>query len=292
MQVIGYGPDWYTATNKLEPGQSHLSLMAVFSAIGGPTKKWCNQGYKGKENLENGIKWGCRPRMDGRLDEILAGSGNGTAVAMDSIERLDAYKTTRFDLQITVRLDSPCPRLAFEQYERLTALRGVGLHVSNGRKLSYVRSETGETMYLGARKTGRKFFRFYDKSADYSADIGTVWRREVQYGRKLAGEAARRYREIAGDHVRIEELVEAEFRGAGFYDLLHPSPAEVNTVQGFGEETVGLDAKINWLKVCVRPTVALLIEHEKEKEMLEALGLRSIRETWSEKRQKSEETSF
>lgn len=281
MQVISYGPDWYTATNKHECGQTHLSLMDVFSAIGGPTKKWCNQGYKGKENLENGIKWGCRPRNDGRLDEILAASGENTSLAIDSIEKLDAYKTTRFDLQITIKLDSPCPRLAFEQYERLIALRGVGLHVSNGRSLSYVRSESGETMYLGKRKTGRKFFRFYDKSSDYNAEAGTVWRREIQYGRKLAGAAVQWHREIQGDPEQIEELVEAEFREAGFYDLLHPSPAQVATVKGNGQEKAGLDAKLKWLKVCVRPTVALLIEEEKDKEMLAALGLRSIPGDWA-----------
>ncbi len=280
MQIISVGPDWYTATNKLEPGQDHLSLMQVFSAIGGATKKWCTQGYKGKENLENGLKWGCRPRNDGRLDEILVGSGSASIVAINSIEKLEAYDCTRFDLQVTIRRPVSCPREAFKEYERLSELREKGIHVSNGRALSYVRSETGETLYLGKRKTGRKFFRFYDKSADYSAEVGTVWRREVQYGRKLAGVAVRRYREMASDHARIGELVEAEFREAGLANLLCSMTTGVKTVQGFPQKLPGLDAKIKWLATCVRPTVALLIEHEKERDMLKALGLKSIQEMW------------
>lgn len=273
MEVFSYGPDWYTSTNVLYDQPEQTTLFHVFQEMSGPQRRWTGGGYKGNECVNTGLKYGSRPRRDGGMDEMIVASGRVSEKAIEFIGDAARFRTTRFDLQITLHLDQPDKNLAVDLYESIRKKQDVGLSPIGNRNLGLIRSGTGDTLYLGSRSSTRRFFRLYDKSGDLGQGLGEFWRAEVQYGRSIAGGAMEWYLS-RGNHYRfIVDLVCSEF-----YDAMGWSPFPdytfgVSEFQDEPEEPQSLSKKLSWLEICVRPTVGILIEAGQENEVRKALGL-------------------
>lgn len=274
MKIFSSGADWLTVTNVLDDYQVHLPLMTAFLRLAAVEKEWKSAGYKGLQCLDTEMKYGSRLRDDGRADEMLVSPGAHAGVLLEHMKNIDDYRVTRLDLQVTVFVDKPDENIAVRLYDKLSRMSAVGTSPLGRRKVSLVRSETGQTLYIGSRQTGRKFFRLYDKSHDVGASLGQVWRQEVQYGRDLAQGAAKWYVQAANKGQSVIDLVCAEFMDCADFSLV---PTDEVVAEDFAEKPADhtvLGAKVEWLRKCVRPTIALLIEHDLLDEAKEALGLR------------------
>lgn len=272
--LYNFGLDWLTLTNIIDDQEGMSLLMIVFQEMAGPIKEWKAGGYKGKQDPDSGLKYGSRIRQDGRAEEMLVAPGElASQVADDNVNPLE-YRITRMDLQVTARLDTPNPNLASDLYDVLVKSKETGNDIAKRRNVTLVQSSTGQTLYLGSRKTGRKFFRLYDKSVDVGEELGKVWRQEIQYGRDLAQEAMKTIEMFKGDQTAIISLVCAEFQDAMSYSLFDHIISEVEVVSGSPKPAIKLGKKLEWLRTCVRPTIALMIDNDLENEMLRALGLR------------------
>lgn len=271
--VIDFGIDWLTLTNTLSNSGHSEPLIKHFARQAEVTFKWGSMGYKGHQDKDKGIKYGSRGRKDGGVDEMLVMSGEGADVMTDGIRGILSYRATRLDMQITIQLELPDPSLADMQYERIAAEKKMGAHPPGRRQVSSVRSESGSTLYIGARRTGRKFFRFYDKSEAFGSPLGTIWRQEVQYGRELAQTALELYMQIKGDRAAVSDLVSAEFNDSAGFSMYTPGAEACGIKAQKSQKMTTLEAKLEWLRRCVRPTIATLTEHDLQDEAIEALGL-------------------
>lgn len=273
METRSYGLDWLTLTNVVRNNSPPPPLLGHFSAGAGVTTKWAGNGYKGRWDEEQGIRYGSRHRKDGSSDEILTMSGEKTSHLVDNIENVLDYRATRVDLEVTVELDDREANLAGRWYDAIVARKRLGTSVTGRRKVSLVQSDTGQTLYVGMRKSGLRFFRFYDKSLALGEELGQIWRQEVQYGSFLAEEAFRWYMSRKEQEWAVINLVSTEFSSHAGFALLSPTKTgpEVN-FKPLRKKTT-LQKKLDWLSTCVKPTIALLLEHELESELMAALGL-------------------
>lgn len=247
--------------------------MTHFLTLANVTTKWRGLGYKGWQDADVGIQHGSRLSKSDMAEELLQLTGNQADVGLDKVPELSEYHATRLDLQVTVELDERHPKLALELYERLVSLPEDGSKIAGRRKVKMVRSQAGDTLYVGSRKTGRRFYRLYDKSIDLGCEIGTMWRQEVQYGREMADLCLGLYMSIRGNRKAVTNLVCAEFQDAIGFSLVPIDELPNNIPNPDARVKAPLSAKLKWLEDCVRPTVALLLEAEMEQELLEALGL-------------------
>ncbi len=274
MEVYSVGADWYTATNVLTDDGMTASLFRQFYGLTTNHKRWTMGGYKGNECLATGIKYGSRARRDGGADEIMIASGEASAQAIEHVGNVGQYRTTRLDLQLTFKPKTPQPKLAVSLYDKIRAMEGVGASPLGNRKITLIQSGTGSTLYVGSRTSGCKFFRLYDKSLDLGGEPGEYWRAEVQYGKKLARGAIGWYVAHRDQKATIADLICSEF-----WDAMGWSPRydyDYVFIENLKEQEdpTTLDNKLAWLKACVRPTLALLIENGLEGEARNALGLR------------------
>jgi len=273
VEVFSYGPDWYTATNVVYDQPEQTTLFHVFQEMSGLQKIWRAGGYKGNECLVTGLKYGSRSRKDGGVDEMMVASGKTSEKAIEFMGNAARFRTTRFDLQITLRLDPSDKNLALDLYENIKKKQDVGLSPIGNRSISLIRSGTGDTMYLGSRSSTRRFFRLYDKSSDLDQELGEFWRAEIQYGRSLAGGAMEWYLARENHYRFVIDLVCSEFYDAmGWSPLPNYLPVTTELIDE-PKEPSPLSKKLVWLETCVRPTVAILIEAGLEGEIREALGL-------------------
>jgi DNA relaxase NicK len=158
-------------------------------------------------------------------------------------------------------------------YEGILLQQKMGLSPTGRRKVSLVRSAGGDTLYIGTRKTGRKFYRLYDKGFDEGFGLGVLWRAEVQYGRDMARDALKVYKEIGIMGTCVMDLVCSEFYDAAKVELFKGCKVDAEIIMDSDEKIVTVQRKLDWLALCVKPTIAFLIEQDLEDEMLDALGM-------------------
>lgn len=278
MSMFGFGADWLTLTNVLQDNQELRSLMAVFLDTSEVNTRWKSGGYKGLQDIGGDLKYGSRVRKDGRADEILITSGKRSIKTALGLDNIDRYKVTRLDVQITMQEEKPNPGMARDIYEQILLKTKVGLSPLGRRKVSLVRSGNGDTLYIGARKTGRKFYRLYDKGFDEGFGLGVLWRAEVQYGRHVARAALKVYKEIGTVSVSVMDLVCSEFYDSAKIKLFDGCKVDAEIITETDEEMVTVQSKLDWLALCVRPTISFLIEQDLEDEMIDALGLKGGRQ--------------
>ncbi len=276
--ILNHGIDWLTLTNVYAGKESYPPLLVEFSELAGVTEKWKQMGYVGSQDKDKSIRYGSRRREDGRSDEILIVSGGEAEWAAREIYEPLQYRATRVDLQVTVELEEEDRNLVACLYTALHDLKDEGEDRTKRRKVVLLRGGEGETLYIGSRKTGRKFFRLYDKSIDVGKGLGQVWRQEVQYGRDLAQGAFVRYLLLRDKPVSLISLVSAEFQDAMGFTLTPDPLNNAELVLGKPKKKTTLRKKLEWLEKCVRPTVAFLIAHDLEEEMFQALGLGKTRD--------------
>lgn len=283
MSVFSFGADWLTLTNVLQDNQKLQSLMTVFLDRSEVNTKWKAGGYKGLQDIGKDLKYGSRIRKDGRADEILVASGKRSEKIALGLGNIGGYNVTRLDLQITMQPEKPNPGMARDMYEKILLQDKMGMSPTGRRKVSLIRSPSGDTLYIGTRKTGRKFYRLYDKGFDEGFGLGLLWRAEVQYGRDMASAALKVYKEIGTTGTCVMDLVCSEFYDAAKIELFEGCKMNAEIITENYERKVTVQRKLDWLATCVRPTIAFLLEEDLEDEMLDALGLKGGRQRkWTE----------
>lgn len=272
MALFNSGVDWITLSVKGDPGAIQFSKVWDDHHI--VPKKWVAMGYTGYRCSETGLRWGDRVSPEGEMETILIASGKPSdELARDYIPSCDA-RCTRIDFQATLFLDDPRSNLATDLYRGLRLAKDIGKSRTGRRQLSLIQSETGQTLYVGSRSGGSKFFRFYDKSYAYDCDPGTVWRQEVQYGRRYSQQAYERLLDKEFDERDdwIVAIVESEFIEAMGESLVQVALLDDREVIPGDRAIKGsIEARLRWLKTCVRPAVASLRNQGYDLEAMQAI---------------------
>lgn len=274
MRIFNSGVDWLTLTGELRD-DARFQLSGLFEAMSVNPEEWSTMGYKGKRCTETGVRYGSRQRISGETDELFIASNAVAGEAVDFLVNKPFVNCTRMDLQVTVYLPEAEPDRAKNAYEKIQATKAIGQSVVGRRKTSLIQSDTGDTLYVGSRKGGRKFFRFYDKSYFYGCERGSVWRQEVQYGRKFANNVLETYTSWPRDmrQEKTIELVAQEFETAVGFSMVISMLDSLELIPEQAEKESGIEGKLRWLKKCVRPVIVEMIKAGYSREAIEALEL-------------------
>lgn len=271
IQKIEYGIDWITLTEVVDDGRaSSLNLLwASLHEEGELPRRIGMGGYKGWRLQKKNIRVGSRSR-DGLLDVILIGSGGSAEDVVRNVREMGIEgKCTRLDIQVTVILDKPDKNIAVYHYEQIKASIEAGESISGRRKPSLIRSDSGDTLYVGSRKTKSYFIRIYDKSLELGIELGRAWRFEIQYGRHAAGTVLQGILEHGRDEVKglVRGIIK---RNTGIYIPIRGS--HVNKIPR-KEDTDDIATTLRWLRSVVATTVSRLGAQGYMDEAIEALGL-------------------
>lgn len=268
---VSAAPDWITLTEVVGDGKSELQQKWFEISAGEFAKKTSWGGYSGYALEDRNIRCGQRNR-EGVIDVILTASGTHSldvVAAFAGSMMPGGINVTRFDLQTTIELQSPNADLAKDTYNYVQSAKEAGILLSGRRKLTLYQSDTGQTLYVGSRKSRGKLFRFYDKSLAYGKPLGTMWRLEVEYKRETAGSAFRRHAEGGN----VYDIVASEFAENAGLNLVGANSVEtVKVVEG---PESGTKQKLAWLRKCVRPVVNRLILMGLEEDVYRALNIKA-----------------
>lgn len=269
VRVVSKGCDWLTKSCKTEAESK--AIVDVFHDVSRGTfderdlpEKWWFQGYRGL--AYDHLKCGVRAN-----DEAIIILSGDLAREWIPFENLVVGKPTRLDLQVTVQVIKPQPTLASEVYKSMLDQMAIG---ARKRNLRFISSPTGDTTYIGSRKSAT-MLRVYDKAKDIPfAERGEFWRYEVEFKKGKARVAWDSYQASGWDDLWVIDQVHSEFRERGI-----PPVFEAGSLTNVIEEASrvsSVDAKLSWMKKCVSPVVARLLNAGFEKEVLEALKLSHI----------------
>ena len=266
--------DALTVTSKTVSGRAMISgLYHLFGAQSEELafqKNWGSLGYRG---LQCGsVRWGSR--LDG---SALFSSGSDAMIITKLL--LEGYNylelnTTRVDLCIDVALKIPMRGW----------LRGLreddgfrDLHSQANRKTTLIESDTGDTLYIGSRHSGR-FGRVYDKSLAYGVDLGSVYRFEIETKKQVSPAVFKRLFPECEDVTyawdffpsRCRGIIQSQFATWGIALNL-----QSDNVENLRAETriSTIDSQLEWLSRTVAPMLVKLKQAGYQSSMLDALGL-------------------
>lgn len=263
--VCGYGIDWLTSTAPVPAESEQLwklgcVVLSEESQRGEETAAHRQQGYQG-------FKAG-QAILGTRADGVLLQVSGEVARRHWAAVLTAARNVSRVDVQVTVENSSPDPYLT----ER--ALHEVEAHgKERGRPPTHQRiqgSGGGDTLYLGAPTSDRRC-RLYDKGVEEDRyQPGYRWRYECQFRRKLAGAVRDVLLTAENPDDAMRSIVLQSYRRLGLEPLFSADTAvAISTVRRWSS----VEAKLQWIRTQVRPTIDFLRAAGKLDEVRGALGL-------------------
>lgn len=199
-------------------------------------------------------------------------SGERAKLAFDRLYRSDAH-VSRLDVQVSFRFNVTNDNVA--QVARNSVSRANNT-LSSARQRNATLIEDlrgGATCYIGTRKS-EQFARIYNKDAESGEkQYERVWRYEVQLKNKLAVKLAE---QLAGNTYGREQhalvFVRQWLRNRGV-SVPWVADAELLPLPTITAQPTQVEAKLNWLRTQVRPTLRVLLKYGLRDAILEALGL-------------------
>ena len=265
------GVDWFSAT--LPVGHSHsgqvydaaMKYLEGQLTAGNTAKPATLLGYKGVI---------CGKCFVGeREDGILLRSTGGVSTAFYEAVYLGDMHVSRFDLQVSVWIDTARTHLG--RQARSDAAYHRATHPREGkRRISSIDSEDGGyTLYIGS-KSSEHFCRLYDKGAESGNEYYQgCWRYEVELHNDSATAAARY---LLANGIQMETVIASTVRQyytARGVRVPWFTADELNAVRPRASIESDDSRSLRWLAAQVRPTIARLRTRGYTVSVLEALGL-------------------
>jgi hypothetical protein len=269
--------DALTITSKSVAGRAMIagvySLFSDESENLAFSKNWQALGYKGYQC--DSVRYGKR------LDSSALFSTGGDSMKITHILINDydymSLHTTRIDVCIDV-----CLVDAMRGW-----LRGLrenpdfsALHEREKRETKIIESDTGDTLYIGNRTSGR-FGRIYDKSFAYGVDLGYVYRFELETKRLVAPAVFKRLFPENEDTTyswdcfpsRVRNIIQGQFAAWGINISLNAKVAEIIKAE---TRISTVDSQLQWLSRSVAPMISRLSAAGYKQQAMEAIGLNVV----------------
>lgn len=268
--------DALTVTSKSVTGRAMIAGLYQNFVVErdelGFQKKFNSLGYKGHQCRS--VRWGSR--LDG---SVLFSSGEDsmhiTHMLVNDYDYME-LKTTRVDLCVDIAMSVKTRGWlrGLRENENFTAVQEKA-----NRKTTLIESDTGDTLYIGSRKSGR-FGRIYDKSAAYGVDLGYVYRFEIETKKQVAPAVFARLFPENEDSLyswdvfsdRVRGIIQTQFLQWGLHLNLHSKNVEKIKAE-LRVSTV--ESQLEYLSRSVAPMVQRLVQNGHQMDMLKALGLAS-----------------
>jgi hypothetical protein len=273
-EIVSCAMDYITLTNVHTSTKTMSNVLKeLYDRVSSHTmpKAASWGGYAGWSN--GPVRWGTRGR-DGGVDEMFMVSGHTAhSVLAHLTPNSGPFRTTRIDVQATIRLAQPNPGLARVYYDNMKLDDGYRRTMIGKRKITLIDSQDGTTLYIGSRTTRSFIARLYDRSREYEwARPGEVWRLEVEFKRDLAGGILKGLVSAEGKTSHCKQIVsQVAEEKLGILTDMQEIPLEAAVKDAMQNQN-----QLDWLKKCVRPVVDRECQLGRVNEVIEALGLRWV----------------
>lgn len=189
-----------------------------------------------------------------------------------SLGGLDGAKATRVDLAVTIQLEKPYERYAWERWRKAKAImmaegRAEGVPV-------LISSPSGDTVQSVSRETST-FLRLYDRCFKMGLPLsekGRYWRFECEFKRHLSNPVFAALNKTENVEDFISRTVYDRFSKAWLFPSFLPGQTE--TAIEIGTRITDDEKTLSWLRQTVSPAVERLKQNGKTLEAMTALNLR------------------
>lgn len=264
--VVSAGCDWLSMSAH-SPG----NVSALFD--------WADDVFSREVDCGNEVHpWSTHGFTGSRVGEVAVASSGGTtivavsgAAAYAHFPALIGYadNVSRYDGQVTVR--APDGRGAIIGGALSAIKRPVG---RRGRKLKWshrIDSDYGETVYLGSRLSDW-YGRVYNKGVQSpSEEYAGCWRYEVELKGELAVYAAQWVSRQVSYFEANSALVAHGYVSRGVTPCYDAGDAAVDMAPCSRQTTD--EGRMKYLRLCIRPMVAKLLQRRTREELRRVLGL-------------------
>jgi len=233
-------------------------------------KNWQALGYKGYQC--DSVRYG--NRLDGSA--LFSTGSDAMKITHILINDYDytSLNTSRVDVCIDVYLTKPLRGW----------LRGLrensdfnALHTKENRETKLIESNTGDTLYIGSRVSGR-YGRIYDKSIAYGVELGYVYRFEIETKKLVAPALFKRLFPENEDSTyswdsfpaRVRSVIQGQMQVWGINLKLSEKTSEIVKAEA---RISTVESQLSWLSRTVAPMVTRLSQAGYKQEAFEAIGL-------------------
>lgn len=270
-EVIDAGVDYLSLTMRNDNPftvawhSAALAYLQEISATGIEMNESRRLGYEGY--AVGGSFVGVRDR-----DTTAIYSGERAKMAFDRLYRSDTH-VSRIDVQVSFRFNvnnNNVAQVARNNVERSNKAIS-GARQRNATLIEDLRG--GATCYVGTRKS-EQFARIYNKDAESGEkQYERVWRYEVQLKNKLATKlseqlASKTYPTVNHALVFVKQWL--SHRGV---QTPWKADAELLPLPKEPKQNTQVEAKLEWLRTQVQPTLRSLLKYGLRDDILAALGL-------------------
>lgn len=240
------------------------ALQALDEKQGMAVKPWSFMGYEGFRTQR--VRWGVR---QGKT--LWETSGEWAPYTWDRMP-LSGGRTTRLDLQVTVRLSKALPGFG----TRWHALFTTPATTPSPSRTRVGLSSDSKGLWCGTvgDRTRHSFWRVYDKGIESGkADSGRVWRIEHETKSRLAEATCRELRKDKAPATLSACLVRSHWLSSGGSWPIDVPLDDVERVKAPPRPEASAPALMTWLSRTVRPVVSRLLHVYTPDEIADVLGL-------------------
>lgn len=233
-------------------------------------ESWKALGYKGFQS--GSVRYGTR-----RDSSALFSSGDDamkiTHMLVFDYDYLE-LNVTRIDLCVDIALREPVRGWLRRLRDSDNFTR---LHARQKRDTRLIESTTGDTLYIGNRESPR-FGRIYDKSAHYQADLGSVYRFEIETKRNVSQPVFNHLFPEKEDSTfswgefipRSRSIIKGQFGRWGVVVDLDGARSELIRAEA---RISTMESQLQWLSTSVSPMLQKLMDKGYKQQVFDALGL-------------------
>jgi hypothetical protein len=240
---------------------------------------WASEVFVREVDCGNELRaWGTHGFSGHRAGEIaVACRGGRTLVIVSGTSARAHFRTiipfadnvSRYDGQVTVRAADARDTII---EGALHALKGSLKR--RGRVIGWehrLRSDLGETVYIGSRLSSW-YGRVYNKGVkDKSPEYRDCWRYEVELKKPYALHAARWVSGQDSEAASVRALVSHGYRARGVDPCFDAGAVAVDLA--FSDPPSTDERRLNYLRKCIRPMVAKMLQRHTREELRRTLGL-------------------
>lgn len=275
IEEVTAGIDWATCTLSVDSPDDQIWLNGCLQCLDIIT----DEGYKLEMcslNGYDGVKAGgsfVGTRRDGHMAQF---SGRFADRFFSTVYRPDVH-FSRLDVQVTVKFDEMPANIAKKGY-RDAMRENEALPVQRRRKIYIiVGSDGGDTLYVGSTSSDARG-RLYNKEVQSEDPVyAKTWRYEVMFRNDIAMRCISAIAARSSDRlVLCSEIVSQWYQARGVETPWQDTPSEILFPP---KKTLPTDveAKLNWLRHQVAPTIRYLTERGLGDKVAQALGLAGAR---------------
>lgn len=272
IESVESGVDWITHIAERKSDVEYVTALAEEvgredAAAGSKQRSFSFMGYRGWHHA--------RVRLGHSYGKALVQSSGSAAEYIATRLRSSSGRTTRLDVQATIRLSRPHSSFASRSISWSLASRSPKSESRIRRGFSS--DSSGLAIGTVGPRTAPRYLRVYDKGVQSgTADPGVLWRLELEAKYGLAEALWQEFKTTEDPAPWCYGSLEAQWKSSDSPWLLPKSSDQRSALRAPKREPAPAVVLAGWLRTTVAPTLPRVLAVYSVGELLEVLGLSDL----------------